>query len=66
MTQDNIDISESLRAQRTQCVRVRDNADRLAKLWGDSEPGRAMSEHRARIDAAISQLDEALRAYGGK
>jgi hypothetical protein len=49
-----------------QYVKLRDEADRLAKLWGDSEAGQAMAKQRSLTEAAIMNLDAALRAYDGK
>lgn len=63
MSEKNIDISESLHAQKQQYIKLREDAARLSELWGDSQMGVAMKEQCKIIDRAIANSDQALQSY---
>jgi hypothetical protein len=65
MPENSIDFVETLRAQRAQYLEWRQEAERLSKVSGDSPMGAAMAEQCRILDAAIANIDTALRCCGG-
>jgi hypothetical protein len=61
---DYIAISEQLRDQRRDYVRLRERAVHISKIVPDSELGAAMTEQCEILDTAIKSIDVALRISG--
>jgi hypothetical protein len=62
MPDNYIDISEQLREQRKECVRLRERAADMLKLVPpDSDLGVAMAELCKNLDLAINSIDVALK-----
>jgi hypothetical protein len=60
-----VDITEQLRDDRKKYVELRKSAVRFFALDSNSDMGKAMAEQCRILDAAIANIDVALKLSGG-